>query len=126
MEIVKRMIPARKTKRPDFPRPLGKLSAYAGKIRRRVLTEYGLSDSETVLLDLALGWLDEMRRYQAIVDAMGVESLNEKTGASRPNPALGAMQHARTCFLTAWRILDLTPDEEKPKPGRPPFTYPGR
>jgi hypothetical protein len=122
VEII-RMVPARKKSKPDFPRPTAKLSSYTAKIRKRILHEFDLTDSQIILLDESLQWLDEARLYQRIVAAEGVEVENPKTLASRPNPALSALKNARSCFLTAWRILDLKVDAEKIPPGRPARKY---
>jgi hypothetical protein len=110
----------------DVPRPACRLSAKALAIRKRVLTEWVLSDSEIILLDRCLTYSDECDKYAEILDREGLSILNSKTGASRPNPALPALKLARANYLTAWRMLDLVPEKGKAAPGRPLSVYPDR
>ncbi len=123
MQIVKPSKPKRP--KPEFPRASCKLSTKATSLRRRILTEWQLTDSDTILLDRCLLYLDQADGYQAMLDKEGLTIVNKGTGASRPHPALAALKLARNNFLAAWRLLNLKDEAAKTKPGRPPAIYPG-
>lgn len=99
---------------PHYPRATRSLSASSRKIRRRILDEWILSDSDVILLDEVLSYLDEANRYARILEAEGLVLKNDRSGATKPHPAISLLRIARSNFLQGWRILNLKDDGKDP------------
>jgi len=87
---------------------------------RGVTKEYGIDDSAgTALLETACVCWDRMRAAEKAIDEHG-ETVNDRYGQSKLNPACALEKDARNGFIAAIRALNLDIEPLRDKPGRPP------
>ncbi len=86
-------------------------SAEARALHKRLVTEYGITDSGGLLsLDIALEALDRMRDAQAVIKREGIMLTDPKTGKRRAHPALIVEKDSRWALLQALKALNLDID----------------
>ena len=92
---------------PDIPPPPDGLSEDAGRLWRETLARYCFAPSELALVESALRSLDRAEAARALVEAEGLCTTTESSGAVRAHPAIRIENEARREFRLTWRVLGL-------------------
>jgi P27 family predicted phage terminase small subunit len=86
-----------------------------------LVDEYGLTDAAGLaLLTTASECLDRMRAAQKAISEHG-ETVLDRYGQVKVNPACTLEKDARNGFLAALRALNLDIEPLRDRPGRPPL-----
>ncbi len=94
---------------PVPPTPAG-LSERSVVLWHAVVPARAMSPGRLALIEQALRALDRADQARALVDAAGLVTTTETTGAAHANPCVRIEREARAQFLTAWRDLGLAFD----------------
>jgi phage terminase small subunit len=88
-------------------RPPPHLSERACRLWRKLVPNRARSQERIALLTLALEALDRADQARAIVAGEGLVVTSERSGLSRPHPALRIEAQARAEFIKVWRVLEF-------------------